>query len=190
MKILVEFFPILLFFLAYKFGDIYVATATAIIASFLQVFWLRYTKKRFEKQPLITLVTLVILGGATLVFRNELFIKWKPTALYWILALIFLITQFLGKKPLIQRLIEEHIQLPQKVWTNLNAAWVLFFLSMGIINLYIIYHFDTNAWVNFKLFGTLGLTLLFIVLQGIYLANRHQSTLKNKEGSWNNQKID
>jgi len=184
MKFLFDFFPIALFFIAYKMGDIYLATITAIVASVVQVLWSRYKTGRFEKLPLITLGTIVILGGATLFFRNELFIKWKPTALYWVLALALLISQFIGKKPLMQRLLEQNVELPLRIWHQLNLSWALFFAAMGIANLYVVYHFDTNTWVNFKLFGTLGLTLVFIVLQGFYMAKYFKqpvNTLKNED---------
>lgn len=177
MKFLLDFFPIVLFFIAYKLGDIYYATATAIFASFIQVAYSRYKKGFFEKVPLFTLITLIVLGGSTLIFRNELFIKWKPTAVYWLLALGFLLSQYVGqKKPLIQRLAENNIRLRAEAWKNLNYSWVLFFAFLGVLNLYVVYHYDTNTWVNFKLFGTFGLTLVFIILQGIYMAYnaRHQ----------------
>ena len=182
MKLLFDFFPIALFFIAYKFGDIYLATLTAIAASIAQVAISRYKTGHFEKIPLITLGTIVLLGGATLFFKNELFIKWKPTALYGLLAIGFLLSHFIGKKPLIQRMIEQNIQLPQKVWNQLNISWVIFFLAMGALNLYVVYHYDTDTWVNFKLFGSLGLTLVFIIAQGIYMS-RHQKPETNTTGS-------
>jgi intracellular septation protein len=176
MKFLVDFFPILLFFVAYKVGDIYYATATAIIASLIQVSWSRYQKGHFEKLPLFTLIALVLLGGSTLIFRNELFIKWKPTAVYWLLSAGFLLSQFIGeKKPIIQRLAEQNIHLHQSIWNKLNISWVIFFCLLGFLNLYVIYHYDTDTWVNFKLFGTMGLTLLFVIVQGFYMARHHQS---------------
>jgi intracellular septation protein len=173
MKFLFDFFPIALFFLAYKLGDIYIATFTAILASLAQVLFGRFKKGHFEKFPLITLATITLLGGATLFFRNELFIKWKPTVVYWVLALAFLLSQWIGAKPLIQRAAEKSIQLNPTVWLRLNLSWVLFFAMLGGLNLYVVRHFDTNTWVNFKLFGTLGLTLLFVIMQGIYIM-RHQ----------------
>ena len=184
MKFLFDLFPIALFFIAYKMGDIYLATITAIVASIVQVVWSRYKTGQFEKLPLITLGTIVILGGATLFFRNELFIKWKPTALYWVLALALVISQFIGNKPLMQRLLEQNVALPTKIWHQLNLSWALFFAAMGIANLYVVYHFDTDTWVNFKLFGTLGLTLVFIVLQGFYMTKHFKQpiiTLTNQE---------
>jgi intracellular septation protein len=170
MKLLFDFFPIALFFIAYKLGDIYIATITAIAASFIQVVWSRFREGKFQKLHLFTLATITVLGGATLLFRNELFIKWKPTALYWLLGVIFLASHFIGDKPLFQKFAEKNIQLPNNVWRKLSVSWALFFITMGCINLYVVYYFDTNTWVNFKLFGTMGITLVFIVIQGFYMA--------------------
>jgi len=175
MKFLFDLFPIALFFIAFKLGDIYLATATAIAASLVQVLWSRIKHGKFEKMPLITLATLIVLGGATLLFRNELFIKWKPTALYWVLAIAFLLSQFIGKKPIIQRLLEQNIELTLKVWNQLNLSWAIFFSCMGFANLYVVYNFDTNTWVNFKLFGTMGITLVFIIAQGIYMSKQQKA---------------
>ncbi len=180
MKFLFELFPIALFFLGYKFGDIYLATLIAILASIIQVAYSRYSTGKFEKIPLITLATIAILGGATLLFRNELFIKWKPTALYWVLAIAFVLSHFIGEKPLIQRAIDQNIQLPNKIWHQLNVSWAIFFILMGFANLYVVYHFSTDIWVNFKLFGTMGLTFVFIVLQGVYMS-KHQIIIESEK---------
>lgn len=174
MKLLFDFLPILLFFIAYKAGGIYVATAIAIFASLVHVIWTRIKDHRFDLTQLITLGVITLLGGATLIFKNELFIKWKPTAVYWTLALVFLISQYLGAKPIIQRLGEHNVSLDRGRWQKLNFSWVLFFTLMGFTNLYVVHYFDTDTWVNFKLFGTLGLTFIFILLQAVYIA-RHQS---------------
>lgn len=170
MRLLFDFFPILLFFIAYKFFGIFIATATTMAASLLQVFiyWLKHRK--FETLHLITLVTVVVLGSTTLLLHNDLFIKWKPTAIYWVFALSFLVSQLIGQKPLIQRLLDSKVSLPRNVWRNLNLSWVIFFSVMGLVNIYVLYHFSTNAWVNFKLFGTLGLTVIFLVFQAIYMS--------------------
>lgn len=176
MKLFLDFFPILLFFIAYKFGNIYIATGTAMAASVLQVIILRIKQGYFDKLPLFTLLLIMILGGATLFFRNEMFIKWKPTAVYWLLALAFLLSQFIGQKPLIQRAAERGIQLTPPVWHRLNFSWVIFFLLMGALNLYVVHHYDTNTWVNFKLFGTMGLTLAFVIIQTGYMI-RHSKKL-------------
>jgi len=175
MKILFDFLPIALFFIAYKMGNIYIATGIAIIASLIQVLWTRVRQGRFETMPLITLGIITLLGGATLVFKNELFIKWKPTAVYWTLALAFLISQLATPKPIIQRMAEQSMTLPRAIWHKLNVSWVLFFTLMGFANLYVVKHFDTDTWVNFKLFGTLGLTFVFIILQVLYMARYKQS---------------
>lgn len=178
MKLLFDFFPILLFFIIYKFLGIFYATAAAMIASAAQVagYWL--VKRRFEMMHLITLLLVVILGSATLLLHDAMFIKWKPTAIYWCFAIICLIMQFVGHKNLVERLFQSKINLPKIVWTRLNYGWIVFFSLMGVINLYVVYHFSTNAWVNFKLFGTLILTLLFGVVQTIYMS-KHMQVDKN-----------
>jgi intracellular septation protein len=182
MKFLFDFFPILLFFLAYKTLGIYAATSTVIIASALQLLWVRLKQGRFEKIPLITFLMAFLFGGATLFLRNELFIKWKPTAFYWFVALAFFLTQYIGQKPLIQRIMEQSIKLENKIWGKLNYAWGVFAASMGFVNLYVIYHFSTDVWVNFKLFGTVVMTLIFIVLQTFYIAH-HRLPEPPEEGS-------
>jgi len=170
MKFLFDFFPILLFFIAYKVFGIYTATAVAIAAALLQVglYWLKH--HRFENMHLITLALIIVFGGATLLLKDEMFIKWKPTVLNWLFGLAFLCSHFIGKQPLVQRMMGNAVELPQPIWIKLNLCWTLFFLTVGIINLYIVYHFDTDTWVNFKLFGIIGLTLAFIIGQSLYIA--------------------
>lgn len=169
-QLLFDYLPILLFFGAFKLYGIYVATGVAMAASFVQVGSYYYMHRSFEKLHIIMLALITLLGGATLLLHEEIYIKWKPTAVYWVLAMIFLGTQYIGKKNAIKHLLEKNIDLPEVVWKRLNFGWVGFFIFLGIANLYVVYHFDTNAWVNFKLFGTLGLTILFILLQSFYLA--------------------
>lgn len=184
MKLFFDFLPIVLFFIAYKFGGgiyewdgqeydikgIYVATAVMIIATVIQtsINWLLHRK--VEKSHMITLVLVLVLGGATLWLQNPDFIKWKPTAVNWLFALAFVAAQVFTDKSLLERMMSEHIQLPTAVWFKLNVAWVLFFIGSGIANLYVAFNFDENTWVNFKLFGLLGLTVIFIIGQSIYLA--------------------
>lgn len=174
MKLLFDFFPILLFFLAYKGSgdDIYVATAVAIAATAVQiaVHWYRY--KRLENMHLITFALLVLFGGATLLLQDELYIKWKPTVINWLFGLSFFASHFIGDRPIVQRMMGQAVSLPRPVWTRLNLLWTLFFVAMGVINLYVVYNFDTATWVNFKLFGIIGLTLIFILAQSMYVA-RH-----------------
>jgi len=182
MKFLFDLFPILLFFIAFKIQGIYVATAVAIAASCAQVgwFWLRH--RRVETMHLVTLALIVVLGGATLWLHNETFIKWKPTAVYWVLAVVFLASQYLSRRPLIERMLGETITLPEPIWHRLNLAWVIFFVALGIANLYVVYQFDTNTWVNFKLFGMTALLVMFSVAQGFYLARHMKDENLEKEG--------
>lgn len=186
MKLFFDFLPIVLFFLAYKFGGgdysfngqtyhvegIYAATAVMIIATLVQVSytWLRH--RTVERAHVITLALVVLLGGLTLWLQNPDFIKWKPTAVNWLFALVFVGAYLFTDKSLLERMMGDHIQLPGKVWSRLNVAWILFFLASGVANLYVAFNFDEATWVNFKLFGMLGLTIVFVIAQSIYLA-RH-----------------
>jgi intracellular septation protein len=169
MKFLFDFFPIILFFAAYKLFDIYVATAVAIAASFIQVGIVWFKNKRIDNNHLVTLVILVLFGGATIILHNEMFIKWKPSVVNWIFAVAFLGSQFIGNKTIIERMMGSNITLPSPVWTRLNMGWVIFFIGLGIANLFVVYNFDTDTWVNFKLFGMMGLTVLFIIAQAVYM---------------------
>jgi len=172
MKLLFDFLPILLFFIAYKIKGIAVATTVAIVVSCLQVAFSWYKFRKIERLHLITLILIVVLGGATLFLHNPLFFQWKPTIVNWLFAVTFLGSQFVGDKPVIQRMLETNVKLPDYIWRRLNFSWSMFFLIMGIANLYVVYHYDEDTWVNFKLFGMLGLTVIFVLLQAIYLA-RH-----------------
>lgn len=169
MKFLFDYFPIIGFFIAFKLWGIYVATAVAIASSVLQVglYWLKH--RRFEKLHVITMIFIIILGGSTLIFHKPIFIKWKPTIVYWIFSVVLIGSQWIGNKTLIHRMLNEQITLPAKIWTHLNISWAIFFLLLGALNLYVVYHYSTNAWVNFKLFGTLGLMLFFIIVQALYV---------------------
>ncbi len=170
MKILFDFFPILLFFIAFKVFDIYVATAVAIAATALQVAVAWFRKRKVEPMHLITLVLIVVFGGATIYFKDETFIKWKPTVVNWLFGLAFLLSQVFGERPFVERMLGSNVQLPPPIWRRLNLMWAVFFLTLGVVNLFVAYSFDTETWVNFKLFGLLGLTLLFAVAQSIYLS--------------------
>jgi intracellular septation protein len=169
MKFLYDFFPILLFFVAYKFYGIYAATVVAIVAAFAQsgLFWLKH--RRFEKMHLVTLALIVVFGGLTLILHDEMFIKWKPSVLNWLFGAVFIGSQYIGKKTLVERMMGANVALPTMVWNKLNMSWGLFFLALGFINLYVVYNFDTDTWVNFKMFGMLGLTLVFVIGQSFYL---------------------
>ena len=178
MKILLDFFPLIVFFGAYKFYDIFVATAVAITASVLQVgfFWVR--RRKFETTHLITLAVIVIFGGMTLIFRNDIFIKWKPTIVNWIFAAIVLASLIGQRRTVLEFLLGKKIHLPVTIWRKVNLAWGLFFLVAGALNYYVAFVFRseldpqlrTDLWVNFKVFGLMGLTLVFAVIQMMLVA--------------------
>lgn len=171
MKFLFDLFPILLFFGAYSLtGDIFIATATTIIATFAQVIysWMRHRK--VDTMLWVSLALVTILGGATLLFHNKAFIQWKPTVLYWFFALALLGSHWLKNVNLIEKLMGAQISLPRTIWTRLMLAWVIFFIAMGCLNLFIAHQFSEVLWVKFKVFGTLALTLIFVVVQSIYLS--------------------
>ncbi len=178
MKLLFDFLPILVFFLVYKStGDIILATAVLIPATILQVSYTWWKHRQIEKMHVISLVLVVLLGGATVLMGDGDFIKWKPTIVNWLFAIVFFGSQFIGQRNIIERMMGDKIQLPHKVWRTLNLAWVGFFILSGAVNLYVAFNFSEDFWVDFKLFGLLGMTLVFIILQGIYLS----SHLQNKE---------
>lgn len=198
MKQLFDFFPILLFFIVYKFyldlpdelivsvndlfpfmtmqpGEpehaIYLATLTAILATLVQVMLTIIVTRRVEKMHIITLILLIVFGGATLYFKDPLFIKWKPTAINWLFAAVFFGSQFIGNKPLVQRMMGHALEIEDsQVWVKLNLAWVGFFIFSGIANLVVAFNFSEDIWVDFKLFGLMGLTLIFVIGQSFYLA--------------------
>jgi intracellular septation protein len=175
MKLLLDFLPVIIFFIVYKAsGNIILATAVLIPATMLQMLYTWLRTHRVEKMQLVTLALVVALGGATILFQDKTFIQWKPTVVNWLFAAVFLGSQFIGKKPVVQRLMESNISLPHPVWRNLNIAWVIFFAAMGILNLLVAYSMSEEAWVNFKLFGMLGLTVVFILIQGLYMSKHIQ----------------
>jgi intracellular septation protein len=173
MQLLYEIFPVFLFFLAFKFYDIYTATIVGIAATLLQVILNRLYFGQWDKKQLITLGVFLLFGGMTLYFHNPIFVKWKPTIVFWVFALVILVTQFFTPKPLMQRLMENVLQdkaiIPSGIWKKLNAIWCIFFISMGTINLYVAYYFSNDAWVNFKFYGVTTALILLSVLQAFYL---------------------
>lgn len=173
-KLLLDFFPVLLFFIVYKSYDdptegIIAATAVAIIASIVQVAYTRFKYGRVENMHLITLALIVVLGGATILLRDEMFIKWKPSVVNWLFAAVFLGSQFIGSKNIVRRMMDKAVTLEDVIWTRLNLAWAGFFVFAGLLNVYVVYNYDTDTWVNFKLFGLLGLTIAFVIAQSFYL---------------------
>ena len=169
MKFLFDFFPVILFFIAFKATDIYIATGVAIAATFVQVGWLKLRRKRVEPMLWASLAIIAVFGGATLVLQDETFIKWKPTVLYWLFGAALAGAAAFGRN-LIRLMLAEQVQLPDPVWSRLNWSWIGFFIFMGAINLYVAYNYSTDHWVNFKLFGGMGLMLLFVLAQAMVLA--------------------
>jgi intracellular septation protein len=182
MKFLFDFFPVLLFFLAYKAFDIYVATAVAIAATLVQIAVVWTKTRKVAPMQLVTLAVIVVFGGLTLYLHDEQFIKWKPTVINWLFGAVFLASHFFGRQTAIERMLAGNIVLPQPVWRRLNLGWVLFFLAMGAANLYVMTFFDRDTWVNFKLFGMLGLTLIFVVVQSLYLSRYMEESGEQKNG--------
>ena len=186
MKFLFDFFPLVAFLIAFYYPEdreqgIYLAIQVLIIASTIQIiiYWL--ITRKFEKMHVITLVLTVILGGATLLLKDVRFIKWKPTAVNWVFALVFLGSQFIGKKPIIRRMMDHAISVPDEIWTKLNIGWVVFFIFSGIANLYVVYNFSTEFWVNFKVYGLLGLTFIFAIAQAMYMSRYIEDIKEEKK---------
>ena len=204
MKILYDLFPIILFFISYHQADAIlnalpiaqyidmsqpeqvvatiIATSVAIIASFVQVtgFWFKH--RRFERMHIFSLTLISVLGGITILLGDPTFIQWKPTLLNWVFALAFLGSQYIGKRSLVHRMMGAQITLPDHIWTKLNMSWVAFFIVSGAANLYVAFYYGLELdektrmdnWVNFKLFGLMGLTFVFVIAQAIYLGKYMQ----------------
>ena len=201
MKLLFDLLPVALFFGAFQYADahraaaaalatthlgmfvsggvvaeseapVLLATVVAIVATLGQVAWRKLNGSRIDPMLWVSLALVVVLGGATVWFHNETFIKWKPSALYWGLGLALWLSPLLFRRNLLRVLLGDQLQLPGKVWHRLNFAWVAFFGMMGLLNIWVAYSFPTSTWVTFKLFGGLGLMIVFMIVQGLYLS-RH-----------------
>lgn len=199
MKLLFDFLPLVLFFATFKYAEgqkdwaaqfasdhfgflvsggivgpneapVLLATLVVIAATALQVLFLLMRGKKVDTMLWVSLAIVVTLGGATVWFHSETFIKWKPSVLYWFMGLALWVSQVLFGKNLLRAMMGKQLELPDTVWHRLNTAWVAFFGLMGVLNLYVVFNFSTSAWVNFKLFGFTGLMLVFMVAQGFYLS--------------------
>jgi intracellular septation protein len=205
MKFLFDLFPVILFFVVFKWGQnnpadaqsaisqylsgfvsggevlatqapILLATAVAILATFAQIGYLLLRRKKVDNMLWVSLVIITLFGGATIYFHNETFIKWKPTVLYWFFAAGLLVAQLVFKRNLIRAMMEKQVSLPENVWSKLYLAWMAFFAAMGFVNLFVAYNFDTETWVNFKLFGFMGLMFAFIIAQSFVLSKYMKGT--------------
>ena len=201
MKILFDLFPVILFFGVFKYAGgnpeatqalatyigyqadpmhlpVLFATATAIIATMAQIIWVKLKHGKVDTMLWVSFAIILVFGGATLLLHDEAFIKIKPTALYWLFALVLLFSNILFKKNLIRSLMEEKMKLPERIWWQLNLAWSGFFIFLGILNLYVAWNFSTDTWVNFKLFGASGIMIIFIILQAAMVAKHVEAEPK------------
>lgn len=177
MKFLADLFPVILFFGTFSLARqtplaesaIYIATAVAIAATVAQVAYAWFRHRKVETMQWVSLGLIVVLGGATLLLHDKSFIMWKPTVLYWLMGSTLLVMNLLGKQPL-NRLMGQQLTLPAAVWQRLTYAWVVFFAVMGGLNLYVAFNFSETIWVNFKLFGGMGLMFAFVLAQGLFLS--------------------
>jgi intracellular septation protein len=199
MKFLFDLFPVILFFGVFKWAEghpsaaqdlvtqylggamsagavtaaqapILLSTAVAIIASLGQIAWLLLRRRKVDGMLWVSLAIIVVFGGATIYFRDDTFIKWKPTILYWAFGLALLVSQLFMKKNLIRVMMEKQVTLPEAIWPRLNLAWIVFFAVMGVLNLYIAFNYPLDTWVNFKMFGSMGLMFAFIIGQSLFLS--------------------
>lgn len=198
MKLLLDFLPILLFFATFKYAEghkdlaaafatehlgflvsggqvgpveapVMLATVVVVVASLAQVSILKLRGRKVDTMLWVSLALVMVLGGLTVWFKSETFIKWKPTGLYWAMGLAFLLSQLVWKRSLLKLMMGAQLRLPESVWRQLSWAWAGFFTLMGVLNLWVAYNFSTDTWVNFKLFGGIGLMLVFSVAQGLYI---------------------
>jgi intracellular septation protein len=175
MKFLFDLFPVILFFAAFKFFGVFTATAVAIVATIGQVGWVWLRHGKVDNMLWVSFGVIVVFGGLTLLLHDETFIKWKPTILYWLFASALLVGQYGFRRNLIRAMMEKQMSLPDAVWLQLMLSWCGFFLVMGALNLYVAFNFTTDAWVNFKLFGGMGLMVVFVVIQAMMIS-RHVET--------------
>jgi len=175
MQLLIDLLPVIAFFVAYKLADIYVATGVLIVGVLAQtaVSWIRHRK--VSPMLLTSAVLVLVFGGLTLAIHDATFIKWNPTIVNWLFAGAFLASQFLSSQTIVQRMMGENVTLDAPSWRRLNLMWVAFFIVAGALNIYVAYRYDEATWVNFKLFGLMGLTLVFALAQGLWIARRAES---------------
>lgn len=193
MKLLLDYLPIAVFFVVFKWAEelihalqpwlsdenfqllldtnhLVIATAVLIPATILQMLTVRFMYGKVETMHKITLVIVVLMGGLTVFLNNPAFVMWKPTIVNWLFALGFIGYRMFTGRPLLERMLSAELKLPDVVWTRLSLAWVFFFVVCGILNLIVAYNFSEDVWVDFKFFGMLGLTVVFIIAQGLYLS--------------------
>ncbi|WGO82386.1 septation protein A [Arsenophonus apicola] len=169
MRQLLDFIPLIVFFIVYKKVDIFYASGALMIATALSMLAIYFIYKKIEKSSLITLVIVIIFGGLTLIFHSDLFIKWKVTVIYAIFSLALLVSQYFTEKPLIQRMLGKEIHLANEFWRKLNLSWAIFFAICALVNIYVAFWLPQDVWVNFKVFGLTAVTLIFTILSMVYI---------------------
>lgn len=174
MKILLDFLPLVLFFLAYKTHGIYVATAVLMVATVAQMAYIYKTEGGLQGMHKLTLVLILIFGGFTLLLQDERFIKWKPTVLYAVIALVLLLARQIWQKNLIHLLLSKQIPLSDSVWDKLNLSWVCYAVFMALLNAYVVMYYSTSDWMSFKLWG-FAFPLVFLIGQAVYISRHMQS---------------
>lgn len=203
MKLIFDFLPLFLFFLTYKIasahapeaamlatqwlgllvsggvvgsseGPVLLATIIAMAATLIQVVWMRLSRRKIDLMLWISLVTIIVIGGATIWYHNETFIKWKPSVVLWTMGLIFLISQTCFQRNLLRSTLGGELELSETVWKRLNLVWVAYFALMGALNLWVAYSFSTDEWASFHTFGSSGLSIAFLFAQGIYISKYRQ----------------
>jgi len=175
MQFLLDLLPVIAFFVAYKLTDIYVATGVLIVGVLIQTAWSWVRHRKVSPMLLTSAVLVLVFGGLTLAIQDPTFIKWKPIIVNWLFAGAFLASQYLSGPTIVQRLMGENVTLDAGSWKRLNVAWVAFFLVAGTLNLYVAFRYDEATWVNFKLFGLMGLTLVFALAQGVWIARKAEA---------------
>ena len=180
MKLLIDLIPFACFYIAYQLYGFYVATTVIIIACTLQTIALWAMNRKLENLQIIVLALVWVFGSVTLIFHDPLFLQYKVSILYWIMSALFFYTQYFSKQKALEFVLKDQISLPSEAWRNLNLSWGVFFAAMGVINLYVVYHFSMTTWVNFKMFGTLGLTFIFVLIQSVYMA-KHAKELPSQK---------
>lgn len=172
MQILIDFLPIVVFFATYKFAGMFAATGMLMAAMALQIAIQWFQQGTVNKILLTSGILVGVFGAITLLFRDPIFIQWKPTIVNWLFAVVFFVSQLISNKTVIERIMGHAIQLNASMWRQLNLMWVGYFVFLGAANLYVVYNYEESTWVNFKLFGILGLTLIMALAQALWIAAR------------------
>ncbi|MGP1931132.1 MAG: septation protein A [Arsenophonus sp. ET-YP4-MAG3] len=173
MRQLLDFFPLIIFFIVYKKIDIFYASGALMIATSLSTLITYLIYKKIEKSAFIILIIVMIFSGLTLIFHNDLFIKWKVTVIYAISSLTLLISQFFFQKPLLKKMFDKKIFLNNKIWNKLNLSWAVFFAICALVNIYVAFWLPQEVWVNFKVFGLIIITLIFTIFTMMFIYKHH-----------------